>query len=394
MNTPSIINDNVTNEMIELNIATRTIQSPAFNNMLVQISESQARANKLLTNYKANPEKFIAETDDEEIDSLIKEITEITKVSKKVDATKTEMRKRMDAVKNRIMQEFDEKIKEYNFDSLTHAKNDLNQLKKDMSNLRSNQRWLELEEEFNSSIQVYPIITRLAPRLTEFNLFKLRYPNLVSGAKSRKLKKTDFQKVRTIVDQYANDLKLIESNDWQLDKTFWAELLKFYIENPETSTISNHANSLKEKQTQQEIMIRKKAEELKRKEELQKQKEAEYQQKIEEQKRQIEQQQAQQAKAQTQVQQPANNPENTQQTQPTQAQATVQQQPTKFGYTIQYLTGHPLYKNLHFDPQVKLAALYEIINLAANPQTQSYVTADTNNNPLETLALIDYILHA
>lgn len=396
---PVVLQDQLKTDMLQVDIATQMIQSPSFINMLDIIQQNVLRANQLLADYRNNPKTFVENNDEEDIEQLIKDVTEIKKVTTNVEETKKQIRKRFNDIRDNITHVFDEQINQYHFKELTQASNDLKQLKKDMEQTRANERWLEIQSEFEMALSIYPIIQKLAPQLTDFNQFKLRHPKLVSGAKTRNVTKNDKLSVKTEIDQWNNDLLLIEANDWQLESTFHAQLLQAYISDPQSYTVSNQAKILKEKQDQQNALIKQKMEEQKRleeerkrQEELKKQQEELKRQQFEAEEIKRKQLEAQQLNVQPITQTPKNNaPQNQAPTQP--IQQTVQAAPTPFPNTVAYLLNDPYCSQLATNPRAKVQALAVILANALK-QEPNFVHQDTQNNPTQVLELVRYILNA
>lgn len=396
---PVVLQDQLKTDMLQVDIATQMIQSPSFINMLDIIQQNVLRANQLLADYRNNPKTFVENNDEEDIEQLIKDVTEIKKVTTNVEETKKQIRKRFNDIRDNITHVFDEQINQYHFKELTQASNDLKQLKKDMEQTRANERWLEIQSEFEMALSIYPIIQKLAPQLTDFNQFKLRHPKLVSGAKTRNVTKNDKLSVKTEIDQWNNDLLLIEANDWQLENTFHAQLLQAYISDPQSYTVSNQAKILKEKQDQQNALIKQKMEEQKRleeerkrQEELKKQQEELKRQQFEAEEIKRKQLEAQQLNVQPITQTPKNNaPQNQAPTQP--IQQTVQAAPTPFPNTVAYLLNDPYCSQLATNPRAKVQALAVILANALK-QEPNFVHQDTQNNPTQVLELVRYILNA
>lgn len=396
---PVVLQDQLKTDMLQVDIATQMIQSPSFINMLDIIQQNVLRANQLLADYRNNPKTFVENNDEEDIEQLIKDVTEIKKVTTNVEETKKQIRKRFNDIRDNITHVFDEQINQYHFKELTQASNDLKQLKKDMEQTRANERWLEIQSEFEMALSIYPIIQKLAPQLTDFNQFKLRHPKLVSGAKTRNVTKNDKLSVKTEIDQWNNDLLLIEANDWQLESTFHAQLLQAYISDPQSYTVSNQAKILKEKQDQQNALIKQKMEEQKRleeerkrQEELKKQQEELKRQQFEAEEIKRKQLEAQQLNVQPITQTPKNNaPQNQAPTQP--IQQSVQAAPTPFPNTVAYLLNDPYCSQLATNPSAKVQALAVILANALKKEP-NFVHQDTQNNPTQVLELVRYILNA
>lgn len=396
---PVVLQDQLKTDMLQVDIATQMIQSPSFINMLDIIQQNVLRANQLLADYRNNPKTFVENNDEEDIEQLIKDVTEIKKVTTNVEETKKQIRKRFNDIRDNITHVFDDQINQYHFKELTQASNDLKQLKKDMEQTRANERWLEIQSEFEMALSIYPIIQKLAPQLTDFNQFKLRHPKLVSGAKTRNVTKNDKLSVKTEIDQWNNDLLLIEANDWQLESTFHAQLLQAYISDPQSYTVSNQAKILKEKQDQQNALIKQKMEEQKRleeerkrQEELKKQQEELKRQQFEAEEIKRKQLEAQQLNVQPITQTPKNNaPQNQAPTQP--IQQSVQAAPTPFPNTVAYLLNDPYCSQLATNPSAKVQALAVILANALKKEP-NFVHQDTQNNPTQVLELVRYILNA
>ena len=389
---PLVLQDQLKTDMLQIDIATQMIQAPSFINMLDTIQQNVLKANQLLADYRQDPQNFVTNNDEEDIEQLIKDVTEIKKVSSNVDESKKQIRKRFNDIRDGVIDVFNQSVNQYHFEELTKATNDLKQLKKDMEQTRANERWNEIKQEFDATIAIYPIIQKLAPSLADFNQFRLRHAKLVSGAKTRNVTKNDLQKVRNEIDQWNNDLLLIDANDWQLESMFHAQLLQAYINDPQTYTVSNQAKVLKDKQDQQNALIQRKIEEQKRLEEERKRQEELRKQQEDAKRKQLEEQMQQQAS--TQVAQPTTPVQPQQPIEPTPQvqQQTVQATPTPYPNTVAYLLNDAFCRQLATNPAAKVQALAVILANALRNEP-NFVHADTNNDPNQVLDLVRYILN-
>ena len=192
--------------------------------------------------------------DEKDFDLIMKRLNLVTKGTKKIQDEMKKLRafynEQRDLKQNQILNA----LNEVGYDELSDIVNDINNTKKLIIENRKNERWNELENEFNKVLDnTYPSLKEDVPTFT-FQTFRNNHSKMVSGAKSRKITKKDLAEVTDYISKYAKDIQSIKA----LDSEFESKLIRSYVMSEDLSATIEDEKRFKEEQERE----RKRKEEL------------------------------------------------------------------------------------------------------------------------------------
>lgn len=377
------------------------IVSSAFQEGLSKISPMIERTKALLV-------LDIAKVSDDELTNTIHDLAEAQKMVKQINESKNAVKKHFNAIRDQNLEMLENALNESGYQELTDLDKQIKKLKKDVSAHRINTRWEEMKPTFDANIAQYPIISQLAPVLTEYSRFRIRNKDLIKGGK------TGFSrdKVMTFMNeqlyQTARILEHIQKNTQNLSPINVSGVLNDFIHSEQIPTMDMVVQNELNRQSQEEQARR--AEEARKAYEAQvkaenerKQKElAEQQRKQQEAMEKAKQAQPNGVGNQTMQQTPPVT--NTQQAQPqqqpnptmfTQTEAFARPQATDtYKWVADMIFSVPQFRDIHTNPMTKMTVMYHMWTQVGTPNTQfNQHVLDENGavDPEKVLALSDYI---
>lgn len=400
--------DGLITDIISVSSNTEITETNAFKETLALIPGHVTRANQLLVDYRTDPSKFVAETDEDDLDADLKEINEIVKFSNSIDKSRTEIRRYFNDIRDQAIDVLDHRLAEAQFDELKDAHNDIKQLKKDMRAQRISDRWKELEPVFSGSIQHYELIENLAPELLDFSKFRLIHSKMISGAKTKPVTDVIKREVSQIINEWNTALELIQANQWGLDANKQFALLNAFKSDPSITLVNEQGPQFKQQQDAE--IERKRQQELARIEQERALKKAEDERKKREDELRVQQKLAQKAKAEQdekakamaekraqELQEQAKLAEEQERKRKAELDAVIRQRVSpqarqSFPNVVEFIFSEPLFKDLHTSTRSKAAAVYELSQQLTKPD--SPIVKDTNGDPSKYLDAIRFILDA
>jgi len=388
----------------EINITPAITETSNFQMVLQQIPIRVQAANALLEGYRENPEAFLADIDDSILDDQLKEMAQVSGFVKDIEKSRKDIKAYMNGVRDQLLDTLAKRLEGASFNELERAEADIKQLRKDIEADRRAKRWEEIKITFEANVNRYPLLGEFAQELADFSRFKLLFPKLVSGAKTRKVKEADHTMVNETLYAWNTAIEIMKGNEWGLEPQDLHQLLTMFKQNPSVELVQREGRQLK---------INAEAREAARLEAEQRRIEAERQAKIREEERQREmariQEQERQAKlkqdieAQKQAEQQRKELEERSRLmaeQERQRQAEYNsfggQYKTifkeSFPLFIEYLFNNPTYHDVHANAQTKASIIYDIMRQVERPD--SVVTRETAKDPQKVLDLVRYILDA
>lgn len=381
------------------------VESESFKNTLKIIPETADKVDALLSEYRADPYAFMNNHDEEELDAVVSEINKINQFSNSVKSKRKDIKKYFEDVRDDALSYLDERLRSAEFDRLVTAQSDVKQLKNDLSALRVNSRWEELKPTFEANLQQYPIIASMSEELQDFSRFKMIHGSMVSGAKTKPIKKKDHTDINNIMYGWSTALESIKTNVWGLSDVGLATLLNDFIKNPTMDVVTSKGQMIKEKevsdieaQKQREILLEKE-----RLENLERQKAFEAQQAaLAEQQRQAQlNRSAEDARLaelrrveldeQMRLAKIAEN-ERLLEIERLTTQFVRPEMRQSYPQIVNYIFSNPSYRDIHTNNQTKASVIYDVVSQMGNPQ--SVVSAETGLNPDSVLNLIHFLLNA
>lgn len=397
-------NQSIQTAIAEVNITPAITETSSFQAVLQEIPYRVQEADKLLEDYRKDPDAFLENIDDAALNAQLKEMETVSGFVRDIEKSRKAIKTYMNGVRDQVIETLDKRLEGASFNELERAQSDIKQLKKDVEADRRAKRWEEIRVTFEANVNRYPLLGEYAPELADISRFKLLFPNLISGAKTRKVKEADHRMVNETLYAWNTAVELIKENEWGLTLQDLNQLLSMFKQNPSVELVQREGRQLK---------INAEAREKARQEAEARRIEQERQAKIAEQQRQLEmariQEQERQAKlkrdaeAQRQAEEQRKALEERArliQEQERQRQAEYAQFggqyktifKESFPLFIEYLFNNPAYHDVHSNPDTKANIIYDIMHQVDNPQ--SVVTRETANSSQKVLDLVRYILDA
>lgn len=221
--------------------------SPAFKRVLKKIPELNEQSAKIQA-------VDLNEIDEDQITELNKQMRDVSKYDKKFKDVQKAIRDSYNKPRNQVLNWFNTQLESAGYDDFEKniAKN--KQLRRDVIANRANKRWQELETTFKATLQAYPIVAQMAPKLADFTTFRVRNPKLVSGAKTRKINDKARATVTNTIAEYSNALKDIQDNASNLKPPYQRRLLEAYVNDPTPTTLMNQTRIIRKQQAADEAM--------------------------------------------------------------------------------------------------------------------------------------------
>ncbi|MCC2248961.1 hypothetical protein JUJ52_03180 [Virgibacillus sp. AGTR] len=388
----------------EVNITPAITETSNFQAVLQEIPKRVKEADDLLEDYRKDPDAFLESIDDAALDAQLKEMTKVSGFVRDIEKSRKAIKTYINGVRDQLINTLDKRLEGASFHELERAQSDIKQLKKDVEADRRAKRWEEIRSTFEANVNRYPLLGEFAPELADFSRFKLLFPKLISGAKTRKVTESDHTMVNETLYAWNTAVELMKENEWSLSPQDLNQLLTTFKQNPSVEFVQREGRQLK---------INAEAREKAKQEAEARRIEQERQMKIAEQQRQQEmariQEQERQAKlkrdaeAQKQAEQQRKEleersrlmAEKERQRQAQYAQFGGQYKTIfkeSFPQFIEYLFNNPAYHDVHSSAQTKASVIYDVMRQVEHPN--SVVTRETAKDPQKVLDLVRYILDA
>lgn len=380
------------------------VETSSFQAVLQQIPLRVREANTMLEDYRRDPDAFLDAVDEDMLDSQLKEMATVSGFVRDIERGRKDIKKYMDARRDEMLAVLDDRLEGAQFKELERAQADIKQLKKDVDADRREKRWAELRETFKANVERYPLLSEYAPELADFSRFKMHYPKLVSGAKTRVIREADHTVINETVYAWNAALEMLVGNEWGLAPNDLNQLLTLFKANPSIETVTREGRQLKQnaearekarleaeaRRIEQERAAKAEAEKRQRElEELQRREaEARKQRDVEAQKRAEAERIAQEERMKRLAEEER------------QRQQSFQQfggsYPTVFKEShplfMEYLFSRPDYHDIHSSAATKANVIYDVMRQIEDGD--SVVSRETHRDPQKVLDLVRYLLDA
>lgn len=170
-------------------------------------------------------------TDEDALDLTIQHLADAQHKKRDVTAIRRELSRSWDTRKSDSLQQFDDFLNKYGFYDLARLDAQAKELKKDKRALKIKKNWDTVEAAFNANLSAYPIIGQIAPRLTDFSLFKLRHPKFVSGAKAWHFGDKQMAALNQDLADISECLTDLVNNQMNLNDNYRYSILQEFIAN-------------------------------------------------------------------------------------------------------------------------------------------------------------------
>lgn len=388
----------------EVNITPALTETSDFQAVLQEIPQRVQEANKLLEDYRDNPDAFLENIDDAALDAQLKDMANVSGFVRDIEKSRKAIKSYMNDVRDKVLNTLDQRLEGASFNELERAQSDIKQLKKDVEADRRAKRWEEIRATFVANVNRYPLLAEFAPELADFSRFKLLFPKLISGAKTRKVKEADHTMVNETLYAWNTGIEIMKQNEWNLGPQDLNQLLTMFKQNPSVELVQREGRQLK---------INAEAREKARQEAEARRIEQERQAKIREEERQKEMARIQEQERQAKMKRDADAQRQAEQRrleleersrQAAEQERQRQAQYNQFGgqyktifkesfpQFIEYLFNNPAYHDVHSSAQTKASVIYDVMRQVEHEN--SVVTRETARDPQKVLDLVRYILDA
>lgn len=221
--------------------------SPAFKRVLKKIPELNEQSAKIQA-------VNLDEIDEDQITELNKQMRDVSQFDKKFKDVQKAIRDSYNTPRDQVLNWFNTQLESAGYDVFEKNIARNKQLRRDVIANRANKRWQELETTFKATLQAYPLVAQMAPKLADFTTFRVRNPKLVSGAKTRKINDKTRAVVTNTIAEYSNALKDIQENASGLKPPYQRRLLEAYVNDPNPTTLMNQTRIISKQQAADEAM--------------------------------------------------------------------------------------------------------------------------------------------
>lgn len=406
----------LTDSLAVIGSTQQLIVSNAFQQGLSQIQPMIERTKAMLV-------LDIANVSDDELTTTIKDLADAQRLVKQINESKSAVKKHFNEIRDRNLEMLENALNGSGYQELTDLDKQIKKLKRDVSAHRINTRWEEMKPTFDANIAQYPIISQLAPTLTEYSRFRIRNKDLIKGGKTGFSRDKVMAFMNEQLYQTSIILEHIQKNTQNLTPINVSGVLNDFINSETIPTIDMVVQSELNRRSQEEQA--RKAEEARKAYEAQVKAENERKQRelAEQQRKQQEaQEQAKQAQqnnatqpvaptnpttdalnnhrqpaqqTQTQQTQAVNQTQQPKQTMFTQTEAFARPQATDtYKWVADMIFAVPQFRDIHTNPMTKMSVMYHMWTQVAIPNTQfnqNVLNEKGAVDPEKVLALSDYI---
>ena len=387
-NVPMLIEQNISTTAADVGFSISLFQNSNFQRALSTIPDQVAKCDSYLALYRMDPEKFIRETDEDEIDDMIRDIKSALELKKPFDESRQMIKRGINQMRDDLVAKYDSILNSAEFSRLSDAENDMKDMKRLLEEHRKKSRWEEIKEVFNNYFETArgQALQQMFPRLADFDRFKETHNKMVSGAKTRNITASDKRDVRQILGSYSDGADLISQNPWELIEPYYTRLMQQFENDPTFDTVNARGQNQKTQQVADDIAIRKKreAEEKRRKaeeERLRREKEAAEKRKAE-------------TKSQASKIGPVKKPAaaTPAPVRPDVLNYVPEVIRYKFPEIYEYLGKNRKYWQLHTSENQKAALIYETVVMMTDISNRDNPYRNLKSNPSDFLEFIRFIL--
>lgn len=181
----------------------RSIESPTFNQILEDTPKLVERGKAILNS--ADPR----EIDDDELSNVQEDMSYVKNYSKNIEAALKSIRKVYDTARDAKVEEYRERLNNAGYEELTSISTQMKIFGQNVLNIRKEDRWKELKEEFDLTVSQYPQLKENLNDGLNFNRFKDSHEKLVTGAKSWRFNDKIKAEIHNYVDEIYKNLTAI-----------------------------------------------------------------------------------------------------------------------------------------------------------------------------------------
>ena len=385
-NMPAVMEKNISTSTADVEFRFSLFQNSDFQRALSEIPDQVAKCESYLALYRLDPDRFIRETDETEIDDLLGMLKTSLGLKKPFDESRQMLKKGVNQMRDQLVEYYDRILSSSGFDDLLAAEKDMKDMKRLLENYRKDSRWEELEEVFNNYFETArgKQLKQIFPRLADFDEFKKRYSSLVSGARTRNITASTKKEVRQTLGSYSDGADLIMQNPWKIDEPYYTKLMLQFEADPSFETLNAKGQAIKTQQTSDEIALQRR-----REAELQRKKAEE--ERIRKERELMEKRKTQAGKQTPNMGVVRNKPVEVPKPRPEVMNHIPEFVKYKYPKFCEYLEGNKKYWQLHTSENQKAALIYEVVTQMTNTKNPDNPYRDLID-PSKFLEFIRFII--
>lgn len=228
-----------TNELIKVDVTAPTFQeSDTFLKLKEDIPLVIARAHQILDQVDED------NIDLDQLETVIKDMKEVKPYYNQVEKARKDVQRYLKANVKEQMELLDSQLDSIGFnelDGLIAQASDYRRIKQDT--IKEN-RWEQLHQQFNQTLDQYPLLAQYIPAQLDFDKFKALQPKLVSAAKTREIGHKEFNAVSEYIGNLESDVQTILS----FQSAFQDQLFNQYQLSPNLPQIVQLNRQLEQKE--------------------------------------------------------------------------------------------------------------------------------------------------
>lgn len=360
-NMPAVVEKNISTSTADVEFKFSLFQNSEFQRALSEIPDQVAKCESYLALYRLDPDRFIRETDEADIDDLLATLKNSLGLKKPFDESRQMLKRGVNQMRDQLVEYYDCILSNSGFDDLLAAEKDMKDMKRLLEDYRKDSRWEELKEVFDNYFETArgKQLKQIFPRLSDFDDFKRRYSSMVSGARTRNITASTKKEVRQILGSYSDGADLIVQNPWGIDEPYYTRLMQQFEADPSFDTLNAKGQAIKTQQTADEIAQQKRrdAEAARKKAE---------EERIRKERELMEQRKSQAGKQTPNMGVVRNKPTEVPKPRPEVMKHVPEFVKYKYPKFCEYLEGNKKYWQLHTSENQKAALIYEAVTQMTN----------------------------
>lgn len=249
-----------TDQVDENQLIAVKINKPEYhmNDTFIQLSQDipllVERAHQLLDQLD---EENLENMDETVVTNVIRDLKEVKPFYKQVKDARDDVKRHLKKAVEVQMEGLDAQLKQTRFDELEALISKGSDIERRIRDARKESRWMELEKQFNKTLNKYPLLQQHIPHLTDFSIFKNANPKLVSAAKNASVSTTMYASITTYIGNLESDVQSILG----FQSPFEEQLFAQYQLSPNLPQIVALNHSLEKKKAAEDARQKQKMEE-------------------------------------------------------------------------------------------------------------------------------------
>ena len=149
-NMPAVVEKNISTSTADVEFKFSLFQNSEFQRALSEIPDQVAKCESYLALYRLDPDRFIRETDEADIDNLLATLKNSLGLKKPFDESRQMLKRGVNQMRDQLVEYYDHILSNSGFDDLLAAEKDMKDMKRLLEDYRKDSRWEELKEVFDN----------------------------------------------------------------------------------------------------------------------------------------------------------------------------------------------------------------------------------------------------